>query len=55
LEGNNPNNNNNCNFLQIPIKKITSDSNKKLKFSFLDKLILLKIAPRFSRARKKKS
>ena len=54
LDGNNPNNNNNYNFLQIPNEKINSDSNKKLKFSFLDKLILLKIAPRFSRARKKK-
>ena len=54
LDGNNPNNNNNYNFLQIPNEKINSDSNKKLKFSFLDKLILLKIAPKFSRARKKK-
>ena len=35
-------------------RKGTSRENKKIKFSFFDKLILLKIAPKFSRAKKEK-
>ena len=46
--GNNNNNVNNNN------ETITSDKKRKIEFSFLDKLILLKLAPKLSKARKEK-
>ena len=48
------NNNINSNYNDFNKSYEKSTSNKKLHFSFFDKIILLKIAPRFSRARKEK-
>ena len=51
----NPNNTNvKTNNINLDNEKIIYDKKKKIKFSFFDKLILLKLAPQFSKARKEK-
>ena len=51
----NPNNTNvKTNNINLTNEKIIYDKKKKIKFSFFDKLILLKLAPQFSKARKEK-